>query len=425
MAPGVKLRGVDIQRPRSRPDPALPRGRAAADPIRQRLRSPSHDPLPRHPPLDHGRHAGIGEGIGGGQIEPGEQLHLRVRSRAVRPPPLPLSRQPARRPYLASGLYGAFVIDPKRGRPKADELVMVMNGFDTNFDRSNEVYAVNIDRLPLHQRARAGEARRAGADLSRQRARVRPDELLPYPRQLLPLLPDWDLAGADRAHRHGDPGSGAAGDPRGPLPVSGQVHVPRPRQRVRRARLDWVLRGGRDGGTRRDSQRRLAAAPAWTPRPRSAGTDRGRDRALRAPGRARPWRPHRAARSRSWRSSAPSCVRVEIELTLRNEGPTRSRSLRWLSTTASPRSRPPTAARWGRLGSTTLEIPYPWIEGEAYEVSLLTSTGGTIVHEIPVAAETPEADASFFGLMALLGVYVGVIPVGPRDAVAAVRAPDR
>jgi FtsP/CotA-like multicopper oxidase with cupredoxin domain len=45
--------------------------------------------------------------------------------------------------HIAKGLYGAFVIDPKEGRPPADELVMVMNGFDTNFDRSNEVYAVN------------------------------------------------------------------------------------------------------------------------------------------------------------------------------------------------------------------------------------------------------------------------------------------
>ncbi|HYN92025.1 MAG TPA: multicopper oxidase domain-containing protein, partial [Thermoleophilaceae bacterium] len=45
--------------------------------------------------------------------------------------------------HIAKGLYGAFIIDPKDGRPPADELVMVMNGFDTNFDRSNEVYAVN------------------------------------------------------------------------------------------------------------------------------------------------------------------------------------------------------------------------------------------------------------------------------------------
>ena len=32
----------------------------------------------------------------------------------------------------------------------------------------------------------------------------------------------------------------------------------------------------------------------------------------------------------------------------------------------------------------------PWVEGEAYEVALLTSTGGTIAHEIPVAVETPD-----------------------------------
>ena len=45
--------------------------------------------------------------------------------------------------HIARGMYGAFVIDPKDGRPPADELLMVMNGFDTNFDLSNEVYAVN------------------------------------------------------------------------------------------------------------------------------------------------------------------------------------------------------------------------------------------------------------------------------------------
>ena len=45
--------------------------------------------------------------------------------------------------HIAKGLYGAFIIDPKKRRRKAEELVMVMNGFDTNFDRSNEVYAVN------------------------------------------------------------------------------------------------------------------------------------------------------------------------------------------------------------------------------------------------------------------------------------------
>ena len=65
----------------------------------------------------------------------------------------------------------------------------------------------------------------------------------------------------------------------------------------------------------------------------------------------------------------------------------------------------------GRLESATVRVRQPWIEGEAYEVTLLTSTGGTITHEIPVAVETPDEDVSFFALMALLGVYVGVIPV--------------
>jgi FtsP/CotA-like multicopper oxidase with cupredoxin domain len=45
--------------------------------------------------------------------------------------------------HIHKGLYGAFIIDPKGGRPPADEMVMVMNAFDTNFDAENEVYAVN------------------------------------------------------------------------------------------------------------------------------------------------------------------------------------------------------------------------------------------------------------------------------------------
>jgi FtsP/CotA-like multicopper oxidase with cupredoxin domain len=36
-----------------------------------------------------------------------------------------------------------FIIDPPGGRPPAQELVMMMNGFDTNFDEDNEIYAVN------------------------------------------------------------------------------------------------------------------------------------------------------------------------------------------------------------------------------------------------------------------------------------------
>ncbi|HYT81817.1 MAG TPA: multicopper oxidase domain-containing protein [Gemmatimonadales bacterium] len=45
--------------------------------------------------------------------------------------------------HIAKGLYGAMIIDPKPGRAPAHEMVMVMNGFDVNFDGENEVYAVN------------------------------------------------------------------------------------------------------------------------------------------------------------------------------------------------------------------------------------------------------------------------------------------
>jgi FtsP/CotA-like multicopper oxidase with cupredoxin domain len=45
--------------------------------------------------------------------------------------------------HIHKGLYGVFLVDPRTPRPAADELMMVMNGFDTNFDADNEVYAVN------------------------------------------------------------------------------------------------------------------------------------------------------------------------------------------------------------------------------------------------------------------------------------------
>jgi FtsP/CotA-like multicopper oxidase with cupredoxin domain len=45
--------------------------------------------------------------------------------------------------HIHKGLYGAFIVDPRAGRSPADEVVMVMNAFDTTFDAENEVYAVN------------------------------------------------------------------------------------------------------------------------------------------------------------------------------------------------------------------------------------------------------------------------------------------
>ena len=101
----------------------------------------------------------------------------------------------------------------------------------------------------------------------------------------------------------------------------------------------------------------------------------------------------------------------EIELTLRNDGPDPVE----IAQVAVNDAYAPFAAEGGReigrLGSATVRIDYPWIEGEAYEIFVLTSSGGTVEASIPVAAETPEDDIGFYGLMALLGLYVGVIPV--------------
>ena len=63
------------------------------------------------------------------------------------------------------------------------------------------------------------------------------------------------------------------------------------------------------------------------------------------------------------------------------------------------------------LGRTNLRIPYPWVEGEAHLVRVLTSTGAAFEHEIPVAVETPTPSARFFWVFTLIGLYVGVIPV--------------
>jgi len=64
-----------------------------------------------------------------------------------------------------------------------------------------------------------------------------------------------------------------------------------------------------------------------------------------------------------------------------------------------------------RLGTARLDLSYPWVDGQPYTISLLTSTGLVIEHVVPAAVETPQAGAGLYGLMALLGIYVGVLPV--------------
>jgi len=65
----------------------------------------------------------------------------------------------------------------------------------------------------------------------------------------------------------------------------------------------------------------------------------------------------------------------------------------------------------GRLRGAVVEIPYPWVEGEAHHIELISRNGVAFPAEIEVATETPQANAGWLLRLALLGFYVGIVPV--------------
>ncbi len=64
-----------------------------------------------------------------------------------------------------------------------------------------------------------------------------------------------------------------------------------------------------------------------------------------------------------------------------------------------------------RLTTAWLHIPYPWVQGEAHRVKVVTRTGVTFEHEIAVAVATPTPDANQLRPQALVGALVGIVPV--------------
>jgi FtsP/CotA-like multicopper oxidase with cupredoxin domain len=89
----------------------------------------------------HGAHPPAMDGVAP-IIEPGQKFTYEFRAtpfglHLYHCHSIPLKR------HIHKGLYGVFMVDPPDGRSPAREMVMVMNGFDTNFDGDNEVYAVN------------------------------------------------------------------------------------------------------------------------------------------------------------------------------------------------------------------------------------------------------------------------------------------
>jgi zinc transporter ZupT len=64
-----------------------------------------------------------------------------------------------------------------------------------------------------------------------------------------------------------------------------------------------------------------------------------------------------------------------------------------------------------RLRSSTIVVPYDWIDGEPIAVGVTSSTGIETVKEIPAAVETPEPSGRGFLGYAIVGLLVGVLPV--------------
>ncbi|HZJ10772.1 MAG TPA: hypothetical protein VFD39_13825 [Trueperaceae bacterium] len=70
------------------------------------------------------------------------------------------------------------------------------------------------------------------------------------------------------------------------------------------------------------------------------------------------------------------------------------------------------AGELARLQTARLDIPYPWVEDETHHVVVLSNTGVPFEHTIEVAEPSPQPTPARFMAFALLGLYVGVVPVG-------------
>ena len=109
----------------------------------------------------HSIHPARMDGIGiAGEVEPGESFTYEVDAKPFGCHLYHCHSTPLKR-HIHKGLYGALIIDPdpdrhpehrpaalgrRHGTPEHaswQEFIMVMNGFDTNFDDENEFYAVN------------------------------------------------------------------------------------------------------------------------------------------------------------------------------------------------------------------------------------------------------------------------------------------
>jgi FtsP/CotA-like multicopper oxidase with cupredoxin domain len=163
VAPGVKFAGWSYNG--RVPGPSL--RCTEGEQLRIRFINESSHPHSIH---FHGIHSARMDGVpGAGTVEPGGEFTYEFEARPFGCHHYHCHTLPLKR-HIHKGLYGAFIVDPDPARhpdqrekaasrllgtpenARWQEFVMVMNGFDTNFDDENEFYAVNSIPFAYTQR---------------------------------------------------------------------------------------------------------------------------------------------------------------------------------------------------------------------------------------------------------------------------------
>ena len=303
-------------------------------------------------------------------------------------------------------MYGAFIVDPKKPRPEADELILIMNGFDTNFDADNEVYAVNT--LANHYAVHP--------------IRVEVGRLV---RMHVINVTEFDLINS--LHLHGmffdvfRTGTRLTVDDHTDTVMMCQGE---------RVVLETRFRYPESSCSTRIRASSLNSA-GW------ACSKRWRHKMASNTNRARLWvgillpivllagilalmvRFSPADQLKD--PAAPPIENVLVRrivlnpdglvATVFNQGPDAVTIAQVTIDDAYWQFAADPGLEIGPLRSTTLTIPYPWVAGEAHHVAVLSSTGTKFEYEIPVALQTPEPAGRQFLILAGIGLFVGVMPV--------------
>lgn len=101
----------------------------------------------------------------------------------------------------------------------------------------------------------------------------------------------------------------------------------------------------------------------------------------------------------------------EIVLNVRNEGPGPMSVGQVLVNNAIWDFSITPGRRIERLARATISIPFDWLEGEPYTLTVVSGTGIPHSRQVEIATMTPNAGPRSFLVFGLLGAYVGVIPV--------------